>query len=95
MSQRNLISSKRSRAPVVLYRPLFGFFFFFNGFLFIYLFLAPGSSLLHGELSLVVVRRLLSAVASFEAEHGLQGTWASVVVAYGLSCPVAGEIFLD
>ena len=32
--------------------------------------------------------------ASFVAEHGLQGTWASVVVAYGLS-PVAGEIFPD
>ena len=69
-------------------------FFLMNFYLFIY-FWRPGSSLLHGELSLVVVRRLLSAVASFEAEHGLQGTWASVVVAYGLSCPVAGEIFLD
>ena len=82
-----------SRAPVVLYRPLFGFFSFkINFYLFIY-FWCPGSSLLHVELSLVAV--LLFAVASLVAEHRLQGTWASVVVAYGLSCPVAGEIFLD
>lgn len=93
MLQRNLINSDMSRAPVVLYRPLFGFFSFkINFYLFIY-FWCPGSSLLHVELSLVAV--LLFAVASLVAEHRLQGTWASVVVAYGLSCPVAGEIFLD
>ena len=63
-----------------------------NFYLFIY-FWCPGSSLLHAELSVVAV--LLFAVASLVAEHGLQGTWASVVVAHGVSCPVEGEIFPD
>ena len=52
-----------------------------------------GSLLLHGFFSscgkwgysIVAVPRLLFAVASFVAEHGLQGAWASVVVACGLS----------
>ena len=34
--------------------------------------------------SLVAAQGLLTAVASLVAEHRLQGTWASVVVAYGL-----------
>ena len=33
--------------------------------------------------------QLLPAVASLVAEHGLQGTQASVVVAHGLSCSAA------
>ena len=37
-----------------------------------------------GGSSLVAVGRLLIAVASLAAEHGLQGTWASVVAARGL-----------
>ena len=45
--------------------------------------------------SLLVVRELLIAVASLVAEQGLQGTWASVVVVQGLSCPAACGIFLD
>ena len=36
-------------------------------------------------LLLLVVCRFLVAVASLVAEHGLQGTWASVVVVHGLS----------
>ena len=35
--------------------------------------------------SLVSVNRLLIAVASLAAEPGLQGLWASVAAAYGLS----------
>ena len=50
---------------------------------------ARGLSLSCGEL------RLLTAVASLDAEHGLLGTWASVVVAHGLSCSAACGIFLD
>ena len=38
-----------------------------------------------GSYSLVSVSRLLMAVASLAAEHGLQGLWASVAAAYGLS----------
>ena len=53
----------------------------------IYLFLA-GSSLLCGlplvvmrrDYSLLVLLRLLNAVASLLVEHGLWGMWASVVV---------------
>ena len=37
----------------------------------------------------------LLAVASLVAEHRLQGAWASVVVAHGLSCLKACGIFLD
>ena len=39
-----------------------------------------------GGCSQVVVCRLLVAVVSLVAEHGLLGTWASVVVARGLCC---------
>ena len=39
-----------------------------------------------GGCSQVVVCRLLVAVVSLVAEHGLLGTWASVVVAHGLCC---------
>jgi len=45
--------------------------------------------------SLFVLRELLTAVASLVAEQGLQGTWASVAVAQGLSCPAACGIFPD
>ena len=45
--------------------------------------------------SLVAVHRLLIAVASLVAEHGLQSTQPSAVVAYGLSCLVTCGIFLD
>ena len=48
-----------------------------------------------GGYSLVAVHRLLIAVASLAAEHGLQSTQSSVVVAYGLSCLVTCGIFLD
>ena len=37
------------------------------------------------KLSLVAARRLLIAVASLVAEHGLEGAWASVVAACRLS----------
>ena len=58
------------------------------------------------RLSLVVVSWLLTAGASFVAEHGLQGMWASVVaahglqgaalvVAHGLGCPTAFGISPD
>ena len=46
-----------------------------------------------GGYSLVVVCRVLIAVASLVPEHRLQGTWASVAVAGRLSCPVAWEVF--
>ena len=59
------------------------FFFFFLG--------CVGSLLLHvgfscGEWGLIffAVRRLLIAVASLVAEHGLEGAQASEVVAHGL-----------
>ena len=39
--------------------------------------------------------RLLIAAASLVAEHGLQGTQASVFVAHGLSCSAACGIFPD
>ena len=44
--------------------------------------------------SLVVVRRLLIAVASLIAEHEL-GCLGSAVAAWGLSCPLACGIFPD
>ena len=46
-----------------------------------------------GGYSLVVVRRLLIAVAYLVAEHRLQGVQASVVVVYWLTCPMACGIF--
>ena len=66
-------------------------FFFFN--LFTYLFLsALGLCCCKDGLSrghaLVVVRRLLTAVASLVAEHRLQSV-CSAVVAQGLSCSMA------
>ena len=48
----------------------------------------------HG-LSPVVVCRLLTAVASLVAEHGLKRTRSSIAVAHKLSCPAAHGIFLD
>ena len=48
-----------------------------------------------GSYSLVAVCRLLTVVAFLVAEHVLLGTWASVVVVYGLSCPAARGIFPD
>ena len=44
---------------------------------------------------LVAARRLLIAVASLVAEHGLEGAWASVVVAHRFGCPEACGISLD
>ena len=42
----------------------------------------------HG-LSLVVVSRLLTAMTSLVAEHGLQGTWTSAAAAHELrSCGI-------
>ena len=38
-----------------------------------------------GGYSLVVVSRLLTVLASLVAEHGLEGSWASVAVAHRLS----------
>ena len=81
-------------------------FFSFSTILLIYVFMAAGSLLLRGY-SLVVVHKLLIAVASLVQVTGfrylglvvvfpgLQST-GSVVVAQGLiSCPVACGIFLD
>ena len=46
--------------------------------------------------SLVAVHGLLIAVvASLVAEHGLEGSWASVVLVLGFSCPKACGILLD
>ena len=45
--------------------------------------------------SLILVCRLLNAVAFLVAEHGLQGAPASVVVAHRLSCSVACGILPD
>ena len=42
-----------------------------------------------GSCSLAAARRLLIAVASLDAGHGLYSTQASVVEARGLSCPAA------
>ena len=47
-----------------------------------------------GDCYLVVVHRLLIAVASLGAEHRLQNVGSTVLV-LGLSCSVAGGIFLD
>ena len=44
--------------------------------------------------SLDAVHGLLIAMTSLIAEYGLKSTWASVVVAHRLSCPVACGIFL-
>ena len=46
-----------------------------------------------GGLSLVVMHQLLILVVSLVVEHRLEGVWASVVTANGLSCPVARGIF--
>ena len=52
--------------------------------------------------TLVVVRGLLIAVPPFVVEHRLEGVWASVVAAHGLSscgiglsCKIPRGIFLD
>ena len=46
-------------------------------------------------LSLVVVHKLLIAVASLVVDHGLYGARASIIVVPGLSCSVAEGLFLD
>ena len=61
----------------------------------LFIFGSAGSSLLHrlfffliavsGSYSLAKVCRLLIALASLIAGHGLQSVWASVAVAHGLS----------
>ena len=64
--------------------------------------MCAGSLMLHAGFSgcgkwgcsQAVVRRLLIAVVSLVAEHGLQGT-GSVVVGHRLSCPTAGGVFPD
>ena len=48
-----------------------------------------------GGHSLAVVCGLLTAVAPLVSGHRLWGTWASVVVAYRLSCPMARGVFPD
>ena len=50
-----------------------------------------------GRLGLLfaAVRGLLTAVASLVTEHKLQGVRASVDVAHGHSCSLAGGIFQD
>jgi hypothetical protein len=48
-----------------------------------------------GGYSLAVVRRLLIAVASLIAEHGLLGAQASAIVVHRLSCLAACVIFPD
>ena len=53
-----------------------------------------GFSLVTGY-SLAAVCRLLLAVASLVAEHGLEGALATVVGAHGLSCSTACGSFLD
>ena len=58
----------------------YGFFYI----ILIYIFGCAGSLLLCSDFSLVAVFRLLIAVASFVAEHGLKSTRASVVMAPGL-----------
>ena len=55
---------------------------------------ARGLSLAGGS-SLAVACGLLFAVAPLVAEHRLWGTWASVVVVLGFSCPLARGIFPD
>ena len=80
----------------IQYKELADQFFLIYNFIysFIYLFLAMlglpccgdfSLVVVSGCYSLVVVRGLLIAVASLVAEHGLQGSWASVVAAWGLS----------
>ena len=72
----------------------FPFFFLLNFYLFIYLFLAvlglrccarAFSSCGERGLLFVAVHGLLFAMASLVVEHGLQGTWASVLVVCRLS----------
>ena len=48
-----------------------------------------------GDYSLVVVHRLLTAVACLVAEHRLLGVGASAAVAHQLSCSMSCGIFLD
>ena len=43
----------------------------------------------------IAVHRLLIEVASFVEEHGLEGTWTSVVVGHGLSCSEVCAMFPD
>ena len=44
--------------------------------------------------SLIVVRGLLTAVASLVAEHRFQGVYTSVIVVRGFSCPVPCAILV-
>ena len=48
-----------------------------------------------GDYSLIIVHRLLIAVASLVAEHRLLGVRAPVVAAHRLSCSLACRIFPD
>ena len=61
----------------------------------IYFFWLPWVFAAAPGLSLIAESELPVKVASLVAEHGLQGVWASVVVAFGLSCPEACGIFLN
>ena len=53
------------------------------------------SSCSEWRLLFIAMSRLLFALASLVVEHGLEGVWASVVVAHGLNCSMARGIFLD
>ena len=77
---------------------------YFKRYLLIYIWLcwifvaAHGLSLVVGirGYSLVVVCRLLTAMAFLAVEQGLKGTWSSVVVTHKLSCSEAcGILVLD
>ena len=85
---------KNSSARIVSFSPSS----FFKTFIYLFIFGCAGSSLLHAfslvaayrGYSLVEVRALLIAKASV-AEHGLQGSGASVVVEHRLRCPTHVE----
>ena len=80
-----------------------GVFFKISSFHSLFTFGCAGAWLLLHGLFLVVARGgysncgagLLIAVASLVADQGLQGAWASAVVAHGLSCSTPCGIFQD
>ena len=74
----------------------FSFFFFFFWWCPVF-FAACGLSLVavSRDYSVVMVHRLLIAVASLVAEHRLLGARASVVAAHRLSCSLSCRIFPD
>ena len=53
------------------------------------------SCVVTGGYSLALVHGLLIEMVSLVMEHRLQGEWASVVLAYGLSCSMPCGIFLN